>query len=271
MSIQQAPIAGEVAGQVMFYGRPEPLSPEAHGKLKLKTIAAPFGFAAHAHIVPLQVSEFGPAGLSYPVIFVGEPRAPMAVLGMRQGDNLFVDAQGQYEDFAYIPGFIRRYPFVLAGNDVEEQLVVCIDRDAPMLGEEGDTALFEDGKLSAMAQSAVQFCSDFETERRRTDHFVARLKALDLLEPKTASFTPRNPDGSAGPPVQLADYFAVAEDRLKALGDADLRDLHDTGALRQIYMHLNSMFNWERLVGRAALRHTPASEPEPRARPRKSR
>jgi hypothetical protein len=251
---QVASPQNEITGQVMFYRRPEPLSPEAHGRLKLKSSADIFGFAAQAHIVPLQVGEFGPASLNYPVIFVGEGRLPMAVLGMRQGENLFVNAEGRWEDLAYLPGFVRRYPFVLAGSDQNEQLVVCVDREAPMVSDDGDVALFADGALTPAGQAAVQFCSDYETERRRTEQFIEHLRRLDLFEAKTATFTPRNPDGGMGQPIPVADYFAVSEEKLRALGDKDLRELHAAGGLRQIALHLNSMFNWERLIGRAAMR-----------------
>ena len=255
MTVQQIPTPpGDITGQVMFYGKPEPLSPEAHGKLGFRPLDAPFAFAASAHILPLQVSEFGLAALSYPVIFAGEQKAPMAILGIRPGENLFVSTDGRYEEQAYIPSFIRRYPFVLAGGDGNEQLIVCIDRDAPMLMEGGEVPLFVDGKLSSFAQNAVDFCSNFETERRRTDLFVARLRELDLFEAKAATFTPRLADGTQGQPIQVADYFAVSEEKLNALSDKDLRDLHMTGALRQISAHLISMFNWERLIARAANR-----------------
>lgn len=256
MTIQQVPTPpGEITGQVIFYSKPEPLSPEAHGKLGFKPLDAPFAFAASAHVLPLQVSEFGLAALSYPVIFAGEQKAPMAILGIRPGENLFVAADGRYEESAYIPSFIRRYPFVLAGGEgADQQLIVCIDREAPMLAEGGDIPLFVDGQLSSFAQNAVDFCSNFETERRRTDLFVARLKELDLFEAKVASFTPRLADGTQGSPVQVADYFAVSEEKLNSLSDKDLRELHVTGALRQISAHLISMFNWERLIGRAANR-----------------
>ncbi len=255
MTTQQIPTpAGQLSGQVLFYSRPEPLSPEAHGKLGFKPLDAPFAFAASAHVLPLQVSEFGMAALSYPVIFAGELRTPTAILGVRPGENLFISADGRYEESAYIPSFIRRYPFVLAGGEDNEQLIVCIDRDAPMLTEGGEVALFVDGKLTSFAQNAVDFCSNFETERRRTDLFVNRLRELDLFEAKAATFTPRRADGTQGEPVQIADYFAVSEERLNALPDKDLRELQVTGALRQISAHLISMFNWERLIGRAANR-----------------
>ena len=255
MTIQQVPTPqGEITGQVLFYSKPEPLSPEAHGKLGFKPLDAPFAFAAGAHILPLQVSEFGLAALNYPVIFAGEQKAPMAILGIRPGDNLFVSANGRYEEQAYIPSFIRRYPFVLAGGQGDEQLIVCIDRDAPMLTEGGEVPLFVDGKLSSFAQTAVDFCSNFETERRRTDMFVDRLKALDLFEAKIATFTPRMADGSQGQPVQIADYFAVSEEKLNALSNHDLRELHINGFFIDMWSNVIYMFNWERLVGRAANR-----------------
>ena len=255
MSIEQIPTpTGQITGEVMFYKTPEPLSSDTHGKLGFQPLDAPFAFAAASHIVPVQVSEFGPAALSYPIIFGGEQRTPMAILGIRAGENLFVGQDGRFEESAYLPGFIRRYPFVLAGDPGQEQLIVCIDRDAPMLTEGGEIPLFENGALSGFAQNAVEFCRNFETERRRTELFVARLRALDLFEAKAATFTPRLPDGGQGQPVQIADYFAVSEERLNALSDADLRELHVTGALRQISAHLLSMFNWERLIGRAANR-----------------
>ena len=259
MTIEQTPTApSEISGRVQFYSRPEPLSLEAHGKLGVKPLSAPYAFAAGASVVPLQVSEFGMAALSYPIIFAGDQKSPMAVMGLRAGENLFVRPDGQFEEVTYLPGFIRRYPFVLAGDEGQDQLVVCIDRDAPMVSEDAETPLFANGQLTPYAQSAVQFCTDFETERRRTDQFVARLRALDLFEMKAATFTPVMADGTQGQSVQLADYFAVSEERLNALPDADLRELQSNNALRQIHAHLISMHNWDRLIGRAA-RRTPVA------------
>lgn len=241
----------------MFYSQPEPLNPENHGKLGLRQMDAPFAFAANAHVIPIHVSEFGPVSLSYPIIFAGEEKMPLAVTGLMNGENLFIDANGQHDPNTYIPAFIRRYPFVLAGNNAEEQLVVCIDRNAPMLAEGGAIPLFEDGKLSKFAEQAVEFCSNFETERRRTDLFVNKLKELDLFEVKESNFQPRLAEGGLGAPIKIAEYFAVSEEKLNKLSDADLKELHLTGALRQCYAHITSMFNWERIIGRASMRPNP--------------
>jgi hypothetical protein len=252
------PSSAGLTGQVLFYQQPEPLSLEAHGGLGLKTMEAPFAFAATANVVPLHVSEFGQACGSFPIIFAGEQKTPMAVMGVRAGENLFLDAHGQVEPHAYIPAFMRRYPFVLAGDGEAEQMVVCIDRAASMVTTDGETRLFENGKLSPFSEHVLRFCTEFETERRRTEQFCARLEELKLFDVKQTTFTPRDAEGNAGEPQLVAEFYAVAEERLAQLTDAVLRELFANGALRQIHLHLNSMLNWDRLMARAAARPAPA-------------
>ena len=87
----------ELTGQVMFYRRPEPLSLEKHRDLGVKQIAAPFSFLRTAHAVPITVSEFGVAATCFPIIFVGNDRTPVAVMGVRQNENEYVDAAGQHQ------------------------------------------------------------------------------------------------------------------------------------------------------------------------------
>jgi len=248
------PSQPELTGNVPLYSTPEPLSVEMHGKLGLKRSDKPYSFATFASSIPLQVTEFGPAALSYPVIFAGPELQPVAVMGLRPNENLFISPDGAYEFDAYIPAYIRRYPFVLAKNEAEQQMIVCIDRGASALTEGGDVPLFENGQPSQFTQAAIQFCSDFEGERQRTESFVQVLKDLDLVELKEAHFTPRNQDGSAAEPVKIADYFAVSEERLNKLSAEKLAELRDTGALQQIYAHLNSLFGWDRLMARTLAR-----------------
>ncbi len=45
---------------------------------------------------------------------------PLALLGLRNTENLFVDNEGKWKEGIYIPAFFRRYPFVLADDQGEE-------------------------------------------------------------------------------------------------------------------------------------------------------
>ncbi len=256
MSDVQPTAAGPISGQVPLYKRPEPLNIQQHGELGIKSAEKPFAFMAGAHFIPLTVAEFAPAGLNYPVIFMGDTKMPAAVMGLNQGENLFVDADGAVPVDAYVPAFCRRWPFVLAQGDGGDQLVVCIDRDAEVVSEQPDVRFFENGELSDFTKTAVQFCENFETERQRTEAFIGLLRQHDLFEMKVANFTPRHPDGTTGDQVQIADYFGVSEEKLRALSPEALVQLRDNGALQQIYAHLMSLLNWEALIARALARQT---------------
>jgi hypothetical protein len=249
METTPAPADGQLSGNVLFYQQPEPLSNETHGRLGLRRIDRPFAFAAAAQAVPLTVTEFPVAALSYPIIFAGERRQPLAVMGVTPNANMFIQPNGYFEVGVYVPAYVRRYPFVLASNQGREQMVVCIDRAAPMLGDLPDLPFFDPaGQPTDYTKNCIQFCNDYETELRRTESFCTLLTDLDLLDVRKTTYTPQNPDGSAGQPQDIAEYYAVSEDKLKALPDDKVRTLLDNGAMSQIYAHLVSLMGWDRLI-----------------------
>jgi hypothetical protein len=242
----------ELTGDVLFYSQPEPLSKETHTGLGIRNIESPYSFTARTHLVPLTVTEFGPAALCYPIIFAGEDRTPVAVLGVNTNENLFVDEKGVFQQDCYLPAYVRRYPFVLANDPQAQRMIVCIDRKAPMISDKPDAAFFENGELSQFTQGAIEFCNNFEAEVQRTQSFVALLKELDLLESKKATYTPN--DGSTTEPQLVAEYQGVSETKLNALPAEKLKELRDNGALAQIYAHLVSLLGWDRLIVKAMLR-----------------
>jgi hypothetical protein len=250
-TIQQT---GPLTGNVLFYGQPEPLSVEAHAKLGVNPVEKPWAFISQSHIVPLTVTEFAPAALSYPVIFVGDTKMPVAVMGLRSGDNLYIEANGDIRGESYIPAYARRYPFVFANDEAAKRMVLCIDRKAPFISEKAQVPFFEDGKPSAYTEQAMEFCKNFEQERQRTDSFVKLLTDLDLFETRETTFTPRNAKGEPSAPQKIADYFAVSEEKLAKLPAKKLAELRDNGALGQIYAHLISLLGWDRLIAMALSR-----------------
>ncbi|HVY33552.1 MAG TPA: SapC family protein [Caulobacteraceae bacterium] len=244
----------QLTGEVLFYSRPEPLSKETHGALGLKPTENPYAFTAATHLVPVMVTEFAPTALCYPIIFVGEQKSPVAVLGVNANENLFVDAHGAYAPDSYLPAYIRRYPFVLANDAEAQRMIVCIDRNAPMISDKPEFPFFLNGELSEYTKNAVEFCNNFESEAQRTQSFVALLTELDLFETKKAFFSPPPINGVAQEPQVVAEYQGVSEDKLNALPPAKFAELRDNGALAQIYAHLVSLLGWDRLIVKAMLR-----------------
>jgi hypothetical protein len=256
MATDVQPAASPLAGQVLFYSNPEPLDSMRHAKLGMMSSDRPYGFAAKQHFVPLHVGEFAIAAINYPIIFAGDQRAPVAVMGVNAGENLFIAPDGQFRAGAYIPAFIRRYPFVGARDDQMNRMVVCIDRPFELFTEDKpDVMLFEDGKPSAFTNRCIEFCTQFDNDARVTASFVQLLIDMDLFETRQTHFTPRLANGEAGEPVLIAEYFAVSEDKIKALPADKLAELRDNGALGQIYAHLISLNGWDRLIMETASRN----------------
>jgi hypothetical protein len=256
MSTENAPAAGEVTGDVLFYSKPVPLSLETHGAYGLKRQDKPFAFAASAHLVPLAVAEFSLASSAYPIIFVGDDHQPAVLMGLRDGDNLFINETGDFDQEAYVPAFIRRVPFVFANDAQSDRMILCIDEGSPVVDPKGgDVPLFENGKPAPFTEGVMNFCKEFEGERARTQSFVKLLTDLDLFETKTATFTPPPGEDGVMPPTQnLADYIAISETKLAALPDDKMLELARNGALQQIYVHIASLVNWDRLIARALRR-----------------
>jgi hypothetical protein len=239
----------QLSGNVLFYQTPEPLNPEAHALYGISVSATPHAFIAQSNVVPLTVAEFPAAALSYPIVFIGETKMPVVAMGLATGQNVFVSAEGVFRPDAYLPAFCRRYPFVFANDDQAERMILCVDTGAAMVQKTNpDVPFFEGGKPSAFVENAMQFCTDFETERRRTESFVALLNELDLLSPRETIYRAPQADGSAGEPQKIAEYFAIDEEKLAKLPAAKLVELRDNGALMHIYAHLISLMSWDKLI-----------------------
>ena len=243
-----------VSGNVMFYEKPVPLNKDQHAKFGVKQIAKPFAFMADQHFLPLTAPEFGAASASMPIIFAGEERSPLAVMGIRSGENLFVN-DGAFDVDFYMPAFARRYPFVLAGDNENDRFVVCVDEKAECVTNKNPEQMFFDkDDTSQFTKEAFQFLQSFERDRQATAKMVAEFKELDLFEPKVMNFQGNNADGTPAPMQKIADYFAISEEKLKALPEAKLAEFAKNGYLAVTYAHLVSLGNWQRLVNKTLRR-----------------
>jgi hypothetical protein len=256
-------VDAQLSGQVMFYRQPEPLSIEKHRGLGVKRVDRPFQFLLAAHVVPITVNEFGIAAGSYPVIFAGANKTPLAVMGARAGENVFVSPAGDVDPEVYLPAFARRYPFVFAADNTGDRLVLCIDRAAPMIGDNPDVPLFEGNEPSQYTAEAMEFCKEFERHRRTSENFIALLTEMNLFERKTVSINNRLPDGREEQQI-VAEYFAVDEEKLTNLPNDQFMRLKENGALGPIYAHMVSLLQWPKIIQRAMYRFQAQAEAQER-------
>ena len=120
----------------IFYNNLEPLSSQTHAKFKARMVdKAPF--LSKNHAVPLTVDEFAMAQRHFPIVFsAGNDPVPLALMGLNEGVNVFVDDEGKLTDPVYVPAYIRRYPFLLAKlRPDNDELSLCFDPTADAVGE----------------------------------------------------------------------------------------------------------------------------------------
>jgi len=235
-----------------FYKKVVALNSEAHRNLKFSATETSFAFAGDTTAVLLAGVEFAEAGREYPIVFVrgqdGQMR-PVALLGVRDGENLFVDAKGIW-DASYIPAFVRRYPFVMADAGVQGQLVVCIDEQCPALNvDQGELLIDAEGKSQPRMNEMIQFLQNFQQEFMRTELITKQLDELGLFMQQGARF-----DTPAGETFQLNDFYLIDEAKLGQLADDKLLPLFRSGALGMAYLHLASLGNMRKLLDRVTTR-----------------
>jgi len=245
----------ETAGNLLFYKNPEPLNSEAHSNLGITADPKdPYGFARHTQLVPVTVAEFAAAALSYPIIFAGNEHIPAAVMGLQKDHNAYVDDDGLMPDGAYVPGFMRRYPFVPASNNGDRtNMTVCIDRDAKVVTEKPEQPFFVDGKPSEFTNRAIEFIQTYENESHGTRNFVKVMEDLDLFETQDVVIPQNSEDGKSIVQQKIGEFVGLSHKKLNALPAEKIMELRDNGGLFAIYAQLLSQSNWQRLVAQEML------------------
>jgi SapC len=243
---------------MMFYEKPVALNREIHKHARILP-ANDFKFAAKTNSIALSGIEFIEAAKDYPIVFAklsDEVTVPVALLSLRNDENLYVDNDGKW-DARYIPAFVRRYPFVLAEND-GKQFTVCIDEAFPGLNESDGQALFdEQGENTPFLQNALDFMNNFQAQFRMTEDFVKQLKELDLLTEISAKA-----ELHSGENFLLGGIMIIDEQKLLKLDPEKVLELFQSGKLGWIYAHLISLSNMSRLLDKMqAGKHTQSINP----------
>lgn len=248
----------QINGKMLMYERPELLSKEAHAGLGISQPPRAFGFCARLRAVPLTIGEITLAVKNYPVIFSGkENPTPLAVLGLIDDVNLFVAENGEWDPATYIPAYIRRYPFAVATEQTaSDRFAIVIDAAHEGVVKGADFPFFQNGTPTESTERAIEFCRQYEAERRGTEQAMKALEAFDLLSPQSAMFTPQGSTEQA----PFAEYFGTDAARLQQLPDDKYLELRKTGLLPVLYAQLLSMSNWRDLMNRRAQRFNLTNE-----------
>ncbi|OQW71103.1 MAG: multidrug transporter [Proteobacteria bacterium ST_bin13] len=233
-------MASAPQGLPLFYNSLEPLSSQAHADYRIRpAMTAPFLIGQHA--IPVTVDEFALVQRFMPIVFSTGPDAiPLALMGLNEGVNVFVDAEGKINlpNF-YVPAYIRRYPYMLAKlTPNAEELSLCFDPTSDTIGkfDEGE-ALFADGQPTETTKNILSFNEMFEQAGARTAAFMRDLTESELLMDGEVSI---QADGVAQPYIYRG-FQMVNEEKLMDLRGDQLRKMAKSGMLPLLYAHLFSL------------------------------
>lgn len=234
-----------------MYGELLPLDREIHKNLKLDTDKSVVSRVADQNSVFLAAVEFADACKEYPIVFVragnGGPDskpavAPLAVLGLRAGSNLFID--GDKWTGSYVPAYVRRYPFAMARLEANtDNMAVCYDLKWHAFNETTGEALFKDGQPTEFLLNAKAFLENFEQEAERTRLICNLLVEMELLQDMRFEATLPN-----GEKFDVEGFLALDEKKYAELPDEKVLQLHRNGLIALIEMHRVSLTNMNRLV-----------------------
>jgi hypothetical protein len=234
--------------QLLFYNEVAPITAERHSNWHAREVKD-FSFAKKTNSVPLMAAEFLSALADYPIVFAGDEESviPMLLLGMRNEENAFVGAEGDWKS-RYIPAFVRRYPFVLSLSDDNEKYYLCIDESFPGFNQsdEGPALITEDGTPTEYTEGVLEFLSQYQAEFELTQAICKKLKDLNLLEAKQVKAT-----AASGETMNVDGFYAVEPTRLASLPSEAIVELVRSGTYELICFHLASLRNFELLRDRS--------------------
>jgi hypothetical protein len=236
-----------------IYKNPVFLNSLAHKSVRVAPVST-YLFGRELNSVLIVGQEFLEAAKFFPVVFSKGEKSeivPMAILGLRNDENLFIDADGKWREGAYIPAYFRRYPFILANNVGQDgSFAVCVDTEYEGFGDKDGMLLFDaKGAQTEEFRKTIEFLSNYQTQFENTKSKIKVLEEYKLFKEVSANITM-----PAGEKIGFGGLMMVDEEAMFKLDDEEILHLFRYGYLAWIYAHLYSLSNFGSLMMIAAKR-----------------
>lgn len=236
--------AGQSHAMPLFYQKPIPLDAKEHADLGLRKNFG-LGFTKGVNAVPINMIEMPQICHFYPIGFSPDKAAtPVAIIGLRDNENLFLDSKNQWEPNTYIPAYIRRYPFIFSEAPGTDQLALCIDVQRDIIESKGEQPFFDkENKPSQLSKNALEFCKSYHAAAQQTLQFSKALNDSGILVERQAEINIGD-----GKKINFAGFRIIDEQKLADLDDAIFLDWRKKGWIPFLYAHLFSGAQWQRLT-----------------------
>jgi len=230
-----------------------PVSREQHAAKRLLPLSS-YGHAAAMAATEVTFSEVPVVAAQYPLFFIrhGADVKLIALMGLAQGENLFVDSSGRWAGL-YVPATIRAYPFMFGkGAEAGADIALLIDEESELLSDVEGEPLFgiEGEPPNGPVANAIQLLTQLGVEGQRTAALAAEIDKAGLLVERALNITRR------GAAQNVSGILTVDEVALNALPDEKFLALRRSGGLGLAYAQLYSQGQLNRLQAIAGMRDT---------------
>jgi hypothetical protein len=246
-----------------LHNQPTALDTVLHRDLHLKT-----GLNAVHKLKPytsfmISIGEFAEAAREYPILFVrAQPDdkgrdqiAPVAVFGLRAGENLFLKDDAWIG--GYIPALLRAYPFTMARIEGSDRWAMVFDSTWEGFSQTEGTPLFDEkGEATELLNNAHKFVQELENDIERTRLACQRLLELKLLKPMRFDATL-----ASGETLSIDGFLTLDQELFNKLPDATIGEMHRNGLLYMLHMHHMSLNNMRKLLERRMSGETQGAAP----------
>ncbi|MBX7531751.1 SapC family protein [Qipengyuania sp. 1XM1-15A] len=224
----------------LFFNDLMPLNSKDHKNFRTRSVdSAPW--LSKAHAIPLTVDEFVQSQRHFPIVFSsGDNPLPLALMGLNEGVNTFVDDAGKVTEAVYIPAYIRRYPFMLAKLQQDAtDLSLMFDPTTDAVGEfdEGERLFDDEGNTTDATKRVLEFCQHFEQAAQRTQAFLTELKDNGLLMDGEVAIQREGEEQ----PFLYRGFKMVDQEKLRELSDEKVAEWHKNGILMLVHAHIYSL------------------------------
>lgn len=196
--------------------------------------------------------EFLAAHREYPIVLQKDPESGefqfIVLFGFQKGENLFLTEQGWTGN--YIPALMRKEPFLIGfqedkSNPGQPTPVIHVDLDSPRIGKdgEGEPLFLANGGNSPLLESIRDNLMQIHEGIGTAQGLMKVLQDNDLIEQFTLDVVFKD-----GNQLTTDTYYTVNQEKLMALPDEVVVDLHRRGVLQLTYMMMASTGNIKTLI-----------------------
>jgi hypothetical protein len=192
-------------------------------------------------------TEFESVQRHYPIVFRRDAEGalrPVALLGLAQGENLFLDGAGGWRS-AYVPALLQRGPFSIGTPDTPDgEPMIRIALDHPRVSRsEGKPVFLPQGGNSPYLEHIVGVLRTIYIGHHMLQPMIAAFERAGLLRPVNLEARVADAQVHAVP-----DVLTIDRERLGALGADELAALHRPGFLQCAFLAAASLGNMQRLA-----------------------